>query len=60
MSAYDLSRIYALVIMLIETIFIFFSIKYYSDEKYGWIYQLLGILSGIITFGLLVFCLRVR
>lgn len=60
MNAYDLSRIYALVIMLIETIFIFFSIKYYSDEKYGWIYQLLGILSGIITFGLLVFCLRVR
>lgn len=60
MSTYDLSRIYALVIMLIETIFIFFSIKYYSDEKYGWIYQLLGILSGIITFGLLVFCLRVR
>lgn len=60
MSTYDLSRIYALVIMLIETIFVFFSIKYYSDEKYGWIYQLLGILSGIITFGLLVFCLRVR
>lgn len=60
MSTYDLSRIYALVIMLIETIFIFFSIKYYSDEKYGWIYQLLGILSGIITLGLLVFCLRVR
>lgn len=60
MSTYDLSRIYALVTMLIETIFIFFSIKYYSDEKYGWIYQLLGILSGIITFGLLVFCLRVR
>lgn len=59
MNTYDLSRIYALVIMLIETIFIFFSIKYYSDEKYGWIYQLLGILSGIITFGLLVFCLRV-
>lgn len=59
MSTYDLSRIYALVIMLIETIFIFFSIKYYSDEKYGWIYQLLGILSGIITLGLLVFCLRV-
>ena len=59
MNTYDLSRIYALVIMLIETIFIFFSIKYYSDEKYGWIYQLLGILSGIITLGLLVFCLRV-
>lgn len=60
MNTYDLSRIYALVIILIETIFIFFSIKYYSDEKYGWIYQLLGILSGIITFGLLLFCLRVR
>ena len=60
MSTYDLSRIYALVIMLIETIFVFFSIKYYSDEKYGWIYQLLGILSGILTFGILVFCLRVR
>lgn len=60
MNTYDLSRVYALVIMLIETIFIFFSIKYYSDEKYGWIYQLLGILSGIITFGLLVFCLRMR
>lgn len=59
MNTYDLSRIYALVIMLIETIFVFFSIKYYSDEKYGWIYQLLGILSGIITLGLLVFCLRV-
>ena len=59
MSTYDLSRIYALVIMLIEIIFVFFSIKYYSDEKYGWIYQLLGILSGIITLGLLVFCLRV-
>ena len=52
MSTYDLSRIYALVIMLIEIIFVFFSIKYYSDEKYGWIYQLLGILSGIITLGL--------
>lgn len=60
MNTYDLPRVYALVIMLIETIFIFFSIKYYSDEKYGWIYQLLGILSGIITFGLLVFCLRMR
>lgn len=60
MDAYDISRIYALVIMLVETIFIFFSIKYYNDEKYGWIYQLLGMLSGILTFGILVFCLRVR
>lgn len=60
MDAYDISRVYALVIMLIETIFIFFSIKYYNDEKYGWIYQLLGGLSGILTFGILVFCLRVR
>lgn len=60
MNTYDISRVYVLVIMLIETIFIFFSIKYYSDEKYGWIYKLLGILSGIITFGLLVFCLRMR
>lgn len=60
MNTYELSRIYALIVMLVETIFIFFSIKYYNDEKYGWIYQLLGILSGILTFGILVFCLRVR
>lgn len=60
MNEYELSRIYALVIMLVETIFVFFSIKYYSDEKYGWIYQLLGVLSGILTFGILVFCLKVR
>ena len=60
MDAYDLSRVQALIVMLVETIFIFFSIKYYSDEKYGWIYQLLGVLSGILTFGILVFCLRVR
>lgn len=59
MNEYELSRIYALAIMLVETIFIFFSIKYYRDEKYGWIYQLLGALSGILTFGILVFCLRV-
>lgn len=45
MSTCDLSRIYALVVMLIETIFMFFSIKYYNDEKYGWIYQPLGVLS---------------
>lgn len=60
MNEYELSRIYALAIMLVETIFVFFSIKYYSDEKYGWIYQLLGMLSGILTFGILVFCLRAR
>lgn len=60
MNEYELSRIYALTIMLVETIFVFFSIKYYSDEKYGWIYRLLGVLSGILTFGILVFCLRVR
>lgn len=60
MNEYELSRVYALVVMLVETIFIFFSIKYYSDEKHGWIYQLLGVLSGILTFGILVFCLRVR
>lgn len=60
MNEYDLSRVYAFITMLIETIFIFFSIKYYNDEKYGWIYQLLGIISGILTFGTLVFCLRVR
>lgn len=60
MNEYELSRVYALVIMLVETIFMFFSIKYYNDEKYGWIYQLLGILSGILTFGILIFCLRVR
>lgn len=60
MNEYELSRIYALTIMLVETIFVFFSIKYYSDEKYGWIYQLLGVLSGILTFGILVFCLRAR
>ena len=60
MNEYELSRIYALVIMLVETIFVFFSIKYYSDEKYAWIYRLLGVLSGILTFGILVFCLRVR
>lgn len=60
MNEYELSRVYALVVMLVETIFIFFSIKYYNDEKYGWIYQLLGMLSGILTFGILAFCLRVR
>lgn len=60
MNEYELSRIYVLIIILVETIFIFFSIKYYSDEKYGWIYRLLGVLSGILTFGILVFCLRVR
>ena len=56
----DIYKFYAVILTLVETIFVFFSIKYYSDEKYGCIYQLLGILSGIITFGLLVFCLRVR
>lgn len=60
MNEYELSRIYALVVMLVETIFMFFSIKYYSDEKYGRVYQLLGVVSGILTFGILVFCLRVR
>ena len=60
MNEYELSRIYALVVMLVETIFMFFSIKYYNDEKYGWVYQLLGVLSGILTFGILIFCLRVR
>lgn len=60
MDAYDFSRIQALIVMLVETIFIFFSIKYYNDEKYGWIYQLLGVLSGILTFGILIFCLKVR
>lgn len=56
----DIYKFYAVILALIETIFVFFLIKYYSDEKYGWIYQLLGILSGIITLGLLVFCLRAR
>lgn len=60
MNEYELSRIYALIVMLVEIIFMFFSIKYYSDEKYGWIYRLLGVLSGILTFGILVFCLRAR
>lgn len=54
----DIYKFYAVILALIETIFIFFSIKYYNDEKYGWIYQLLGILSGIITFIGLIICLQ--
>lgn len=54
----DIYKFYAVILALIETIFIFFSIKYYNDEKYGWIYQLLSILSGIITFIGLIICLQ--
>ena len=52
----DIYKFYAVILALVETIFIFFSIKYYNDEKYGWIYQLLSILSGIITFIGLIVC----
>ena len=54
----DIYKFYAVILVLVETIFIFFSIKYYSDEKYGWIYQLLSILSGVITFIGLIVCLQ--
>lgn len=52
----DIYKFYTVILALVETIFIFFSIKYYNDEKYGWIYQLLSILSGIITFIGLIVC----
>ena len=54
----DIYKFYAVISVLVKTIFIFFSIKYYSDEKYGWIYQLLSILSGVITFIGLIVCLQ--
>lgn len=54
----DIYKFYAVILALVETIFIFFSIKYYNDEKYGWIYQLLSILSGVITFIGLIVCLQ--
>ena len=54
----DIYKFYAVILALIEIIFIFFSIKYYNDEKYGWIYQLLSIESGVITFIGLIVCLQ--
>lgn len=54
----DIYKFYAVILALIETIFIFFSIKYYNDAKYGWIYQLLSILSGVITFIGFIVCLQ--
>ena len=56
----EIYKFYAMVIMLVETIFIFFSIKYYNDEKYGMYYQLLGVLSGIVTFTAILFCAGAR
>lgn len=53
----DIYKFYAVIIALVEIMFMSSSIKNYNDEKYSVYYRLFGLLSVIVTFIGIIFCL---
>lgn len=54
----DIYKFYAVIIALVEIIFMSSSIKNYNDEKYSIYYRLFGLFSVIIAFIGVIFCLK--